>query len=103
MRYQDLKQIKDTLEKYQITDLKMLDKEIEKAGVEYRAVLEAEIADLQAKIQTAESNLIAVPVGVDERVVALVMEASARSFSETVLLRDELERKQNLLTELKAL
>lgn len=61
--------------------------------------LEKEIADLQSSIDAIK--MIEIPDGASEELIALVMDANAKTYSEIALIQDEQKTKQDLLTELK--
>jgi hypothetical protein len=63
------------------------------------SALESEIADLQSRIDSI--HLIEIPEGASEELIALVMDANAKTYADTALIQDEVKAKQELLTELK--
>lgn len=101
MDYTELKQLKETLDKYKITDLKQLDSLLVKALQEYKTKLEEEVAELQTKVDAV--HLIEIPEGASEEVAMLVAQANEFPTGEKFMFETRLREKQDLLNELKAL
>ncbi len=99
MDYQELKQLKNTLDKYKITDFKQLDNLLMEAFKEYQLKTESEIADLQSKIDAI--HLIKIPKDASDEVKQIINEKNGYLIAtEITPIQSIIDQKQLLLSEI---